>query len=322
MAIKIFTTGNPRDVVAKTNSLICLAGGGQDDLWSEGWSAMLEAAGGGDVVVIRAGGDRGGYESWIYNDEGSHGFPRVNSITTISLENAKDANRSDVEKLILNAEMVFFAGGDQSKYINWFRDSKLAAAVDYVMNKKKIPIGGTSAGMALLAGIDYAANYSSPSDRDGLVTSADVLKDPTGHFVSLDRSVLTPPYLNQVVTDTHFSQRDRHGRLLGFMARAVYNNYGDIFCNNVKGIGADEGTAVCYTESGVARVYGAGKVFFLIGNAPIEKIVAGSSLIWNAEKLAVSTYVIDGSQFLTAQFDLNLWIGSGGAHEFWYNAEP
>ena len=318
LALKLYNTGSTADVSATTSQLICLAGGGNDDLWATGWKAMLTAAGGGDVVIIRADGSRGGYESWIYNDDSKNGFPKVNSVKVISLTKAADANRADVEQLILNAELVFFSGGDQSVYINWFRGSKLAEAVDYVMKVKKVPVGGTSAGMALLAGIDYSANYSSPSKKNAMVTADDVLKDPTGIFVDLDRTVLTPPFMNQVITDTHFSQRNRQGRLMGFMARAVYNNYGDVFYNNVKGIGADEGTAVCYNSAGQAQVHGAGNAYFLKGNSQIERLRVGYSLDWFANRQAVSAYVINGSQTQSAQFDLGSWVGVGGVVQNWW----
>lgn len=300
MALKLYNPGNPIDVSTTTSSVICLAGGGDDDLWAGGWKSMLEAANGGDVVIIRADGSRGGYESWIYNDDSANSFPKVNSVKTITITKDIDANRTDVEQIILNAELIFFAGGDQSKYINWFRNSKLIRAVEHMMNIKKVPIGGTSAGMALLADIDYAANYGSPTKKNTMVTAEDVLADPTGIFVDLDRTVLTPPFMNAVITDSHFSQRNRQGRLMGFMARAVYNNYGDITYNNIKGIGADEGTAVCYNSLGQAKVYGAGQAYFLKGASPIERITSVFSLDWFANRQAVSAYVISGAQLNSA----------------------
>lgn len=318
LALKTYVTGNTRDISTVSSQALCLAGGGNDDLWGAGWKYLLQQSGGGDVVIIRADGNRGGYESWIYYDQGGHGFPKVNSVRTLSLSKASDANLAEVETAILNAELVFFAGGDQSLYISWFHGSRLAAAVDYVMKVKKVPVGGTSAGMALLAGIDYTAKYSSPSKKGAMVTTEDVLKDPTGAFVDLSRSVLIPPFMKDVVTDTHFSQRNRQGRLFGFMARAVYNNYGDVSSGSVKGIGADEGAAVCFNETGAARVYGSGNVFFLKGNAPIERIVSGSSLDWYASRQAVSVYLIKGSASSTSGFDLNTWSGFGGNSHFWW----
>lgn len=314
--LQIFKTGNPTDLVTSTKPAVCLAGGGSDDAWAQGWNYLLRQSGGGDIVIIRADQERGGYESWIYNDDDHHGFPKVNSVSTISIENAADANHADVVDTILKAELIFFAGGDQSTYIDWFLNSKLTKAVNYMIHSKRIPVGGSSAGMALLAGIDYTGKYPSPRDQHSNVSSDDVLKDPTGYFVDLDPRVLTAPFLKGVITDTHFSERSRQGRLVGFMARAVYNKYPDMNFKNIKSIAADEDTAVCYNPTGVAKIYGHGNVFFLRGLSQPERVQVGLSLDWNADGNAVSAYVISG-QNNKASFDLRSWTGFSGRQEFW-----
>lgn len=318
LAVRIHTTGSTADISTSTSPLICLAGGGSDNRWGQGWRAMLEASGGGDIVIIRSDGQRGGYESWIYNDEGENGFPRVNSVKTITVSRARDANRADVERMILNAELIFFAGGDQSRYINWFKNSRLIKAVNHVMLTKRVPVGGSSAGMALMAGIDYRADLPSPADKKAFVTAEDVLKDPTGKFIVLDRDVLIPPFMKTVITETHFSQRNRKGRLMGFMARAIYNNYDDIYYENIRGIGADEGTAICYDETGIAQVYGAGSAYFLQGVTPIERVRPGSSLDWFGGRQAILAYTIKGSNQPVARFNMSLWRGFGGLSQYWW----
>lgn len=313
---QIFRTGNSQDLLTATNQSVCLAGGGSDDAWAGGWSYLLRQSGGGDIVIIRADDRQGGYESWIYNDDDHHQFPKVNSVTTLLIEKASDANRPDVVNAILKAEMIFFAGGNQSIYIDWFNGSKLAAAVNYVMQTKKIPIAGTSAGMALLAGIDYSARYFSPADQESNVTAEDVMKNPTAKFVDLDRRVITAPYLSNVITESHFSQRDRQGRIMGFMARAVYNDYQNINYKNIKAIAADEGTAVCYNDKGIGKVFGDGSVFFLKGNKQIERIEKNKSLNWYDQGDAISTYIISGKDS-SAVFDFKSWTGYGGVQESW-----
>ncbi|MFN4291780.1 MAG: cyanophycinase [Permianibacter sp.] len=316
-AVKFYTTGNTANVNKSTSLGVCLAGGGSDDAWAGGWKYLLNKSGGGDIVVIRADGSRGGYESFIYDDDGNHGFPLVDSVTTIVIESATDANRSDVETAIRNAELVFFAGGDQWRYISWFNGSRLESAVEYLMLTKKAPVGGTSAGMALLGGIDFTARYDSPDPDKDLVDSDDVMYDPTGYFVDLNRSVVNPPFMTNVITDTHFSARNRFGRLVGFMARADYN-WSDVSYSNIKAIAADEGTAACYDSSGIAKVFGTGKAFFLKGNKPIERIRSGYSLDWWGSRQAVKAYVITGSNGGSGSFNLGSWSGSGGLSEYWY----
>jgi cyanophycinase len=316
-AVQFYTTGNTADVNRTTSFGLCLAGGGSDDAWQMGWKFMLDRSGGGDVVVIRADGRRGGYESFIYDDDGGHGFPTVDSVTTIVIASQRDANRADVDTAIRNAEMVFFAGGDQWNYIRWFRGTRLETAVEYMMNTKRIPVGGTSAGMALLGGIDFTARYNSPDPQKDLVDSEDVMNAPTGNFVDLDRTVINPPFMNGILTDTHFSQRAREGRLIGFMARADYN-YADVSHNTIKAIAADEGTAACIDANGGARVYGAGRSFFLSGNRPIERIEPGRSLDWWGSRQAVKVYAINGTDSGSASFALGTWTGTGGLTEYWW----
>jgi cyanophycinase len=317
-AFEIYTTGNTADLQRATQSMTCLAGGGEDDRWSEGWRHMLLKANGGDVLVIRADDRRGGYEDWIFNDTEKHGFPKVNSVRTLVLNKADDGHQADVTRVIHNAEMIFFAGGDQSEYIRLIKGTPMESALNYVLHVKKVPFGGTSAGMAILGDIDFRARYSAPPKEDEMVTSQDVIKDPTGRFVDMDRGFITPEFMERVITDTHFSQRQRQGRLVGFMAKAVYNNYGNVNTLNIRGIAADEETAVCFGKSGQARVFGTNSIYFLAGNAPIERIQPGSSLDWYGNREAIRVYAIHGSQSSSARFDLTTWSGTGGETRYWY----
>ncbi len=315
---KIYSKGNASDVTVTTQPILCLAGGASDDLWVDGWKHLLNASGGGDVVIIRPDSGRGTYESWIFDDSGNHGLPKVDSVTTIPLVKAADALSPEAATAVRNAELIFFDGGDQSIYLAMIEGTPLETALDYALHVRRVPMGGTSAGMALLGGIDFTAKYN-PSKKSSLVTSELAMKDPTAQYVDLDRQTLVPPFMEHVIPDTHFSQRNRQGRLVSFMARAVYNNYGDVNPFNIKGIGADEGTAFCYnTNTGLGKVYGTNSVHFAIGNANIERITAGFSLSWLWQRQAVKVYSIPASANASASFDLSTWSGIGGIAEYWY----
>jgi cyanophycinase len=316
-ALEYYRTGNPNDVSTITQSQICLAGGGDDEKWVGGWKSLLKAANGGDVLIIRADTGRGDYEDWIYNDPSKLGLPKVNSVSTLVFSKRSEANSQFVVDKVNRAEYIFFSGGDQSDYVKFFNKTKFLKAVEERMNIKKIPIAGTSAGMAFLGGIDYTAIYNSPVDNESNVDSDDVLKDPTGKFVALENNILIPPYMKNILTDTHFSQRDRNGRLVGFMARAVYNRYEGVTSTSIKGIGSDEETAFCYNENGIGRVFGSGSVYFVKGNSPIEKIEKGSPLVWNNNQKALIVYEIN-AQSTDARFDLKDWKGTGGQFEYWW----
>lgn len=317
IASTLSRTGQIEDKVTATKSITCLAGGGSDDAWAEGWRHLLTAANGGDVVIIRADGHQGGYEDWIYNDPDHHGFPIVNSVTTIQLEQRRDGDDPQVIARVREAELIFFAGGDQYDYIRLIKGTRLHQVLDFALQIRKVPFAGTSAGMAILGEFDFSARWPSPRGVDELVSSQDVISNPVGDFVALEGNFLVSPFLKSVITDTHFSQRHREGRLVGFMARAVFDGLSGVDAQNIRGIGADEGTAICFDSRGYAKVLGENKAYFLKGNSPIERIRPGEPLEWISNGQAITAYVIDGHNAKTAWFDLNAWKGFGGEAYHW-----
>jgi cyanophycinase-like exopeptidase len=312
LALSIYHTGSTRDVLTQTHQVTCLAGGGDDDDWADGWRYLLKNSGGGDIVIIRTGGKAGGYLSWIYDDTDHLHFPEVNSVTVLSLENARDANDPRAISVLKKAEMIFFSGGDQTLYIDWFRGSRLETETLAAISQRHVPVGGTSAGMALLAGIDYRGKYPSPSTGE-YVTSVDALLDPMAPFVDLDSHVITAPFMKNVITETHFTEYDRHGRLMVFLARALHDGLSPLA--GLRGLATDEGTAFCYDSTGVGRVYGVGFVYFLQPTSMPEIIALQTPLTWLGNDQAVETLTLNASSDL---FDLKTWSTNGKArHEFW-----
>lgn len=282
-------TGDPKDVTTPTKGGVALVGGGGNVDGAFKW--MIERSGGGDVVVIRASGD------YLYNDD-INKLGKVNSIETLLIDSRAVANDDKVAATIRNAEMLFITGGDQSNYMNFWRNTKTSEAINYLLNKKKVPVGGTSAGCAILSGFYY-------SGETGSATAADAM-DPYGPLVTLyNNDFLQPPYLNNVITDQHYVARRRQGRHVTFMSRIITD-----WKTFPKGIAPDERTAVCIDEQGNAQVVGEGKAYFLLtdpAHAP-EKCKAGEPLQWVANKKALKVYEIQGSptgsgHFSVAKFD-------------------
>ncbi len=279
-ALEIYRTGKPHDITRPTKQVTCLAGGGDDAQWIGGWKYLMENSGGGDVVIVRADGRRGGYEDWLYKDTDKLKLPAVNSVTTVVLERRQDLNDPELATVIRGAEMIFFAGGNQTLYISWFRDSLFEKEVVAAIQKRNVPIAGTSAGMATLAGIDFTARYDSPT-TGGMITAQDALNNPTATMIELDKRVVSVPVMKNVITDTHFDQRGRQGRLMGFMAKALHQKIASV--QQLRAIGADEGTAFCFNQQGSGRVYGVGSVYFLRSRAAPEVLEAGQPLTWKGE---------------------------------------
>jgi hypothetical protein len=79
----------------------------------------------------------------------------------------------------------------------------------------------------------------------GTVTSSEALADPLRPEVSLSYPSFSQPELQGTVVDSHFTERDREGRLLVFLARFLVERDKTL----VMGIGLDEGVALVLEES-------------------------------------------------------------------------
>lgn len=294
--------GDPTDVTRPTSGGTALVGGGPDVDEVMKW--MISKSGGGDFVVIRASGTNA-YNSYIY------GLGRVHSVETLLINSRSLANDIQVEITIRDAEAVFIAGGDQANYVKYWKDSRVEEALNYLKNVKQVPIGGTSAGCAILGGTYFAALY-------GTITSSEALANPYDRYLTLGHNdFLSQPYLSNVITDTHFNDPDRRGRLVTFLAR-MNQDYGVVG----RGIGLDESTAVCIDANGIGRVFGSGTAFFLsqngVNNKP-ETCVSGSPLDWYRHRQAVSAYKILGTQDGSGSFNLTSWSQiSGGLSQYYY----
>lgn len=317
-SLQIYRTGSLENKLTLVTPMVCLAGGG-NEAWSEGWKELMTSTHQGDLLIIRADGQRGEYESWLYEDTSHLGFPKVNSVSTLVIESFEDANSEIVEKLILDSELIFFVGGFQDIYYSYFNGSLLQHAIKKRMYAGEISIAGSSAGMAILGGINFLARYNSPTNTEtGYITSEDVMIHPTEPLVDLTLNFMTAPWMGGILTETHLIQRNRMGRMVGFMARAAYNYAPLIHSENIRAIGLDVNTAFCYSSnSGIGKIYGTGLAVFAQGNAPIERITQNTSLHWYAEKKAVKVFIIDPTSGSNS-FDLKNWNGYGGHEDYWW----
>ena len=301
-AASIGLVGDANDVNATTVGGTALVGGGTDV--DEVFQWMIKKAGGGDFVVLRASGTDA-YNSYIY------GLGTINSVETLLINSRTLANDPEVERTILNAEAVFISGGDQANYVNFWKGSRVHYALDHLRSVKQVPIGGTSAGCHILGSTYFSA-------LQGTITSPDALKNPYVSSLTLGyNDFLKQPYLSDVVTDSHFDNRDRHGRLVTFLAR-MSKDTGIL----ARGIGLDESAAVCIEPSGIGLIYGKGTAYFLnqngIANTP-ETCLSGSRLDWYRNQKAVRVYKVMGATDGTHIFDLKTWaFGAGGYHLYYY----
>jgi cyanophycinase len=198
--------GNSADVSVNlpiTSSGLALAGGGTDVDEVFKWMGMK--ASGGDFLVLRATGT-GTYNTYI-----DRLVPSLDSVATLIIPDRSAAMNSDVAAIINGAEAIFLAGGDQANYVNFWNDTPVETAI-YNAVLRNSPIGGTSAGLAVLGDIDFSATLDT-------ITSAEALSNPLDNRIvsALDSRFLSPHdtlvtgsstvlrYMDNVITDSHLA---------------------------------------------------------------------------------------------------------------------
>jgi cyanophycinase len=279
----LFVIGNKPDAAAASQGGSALMGGGRDV--DEAFEWMAEGANGGDFVVLRSsGGDD-------YNEYINDLDPPLDSVATLIVRKRSAASDPQVLAQIAGAEAIFIAGGDQAAYLDLWKDTPLEDKLQERIDAGAV-IGGTSAGLVVLSGHVYSA-------RRGTVTSREALLDPFNRQVTLAGSFLSVPFLDDVLADTHFSERNREGRLVAFLARL----FGD---GPVRGIGVDEETALLVDDAGVATVEGQGRVLLIdpVAVAAPNRLRRGDPLGWRS---VPASWASDGDTF-----DFNVaWTGNG-----------
>lgn len=234
---------------------LLLMGGGDRNHEAMRW--FMDKAGHGHIVVLRAsqGGQIG---DEFYNEIGG-----IQSAETFVFRDREAAYDPTILKAMAEADGIFIAGGNQSRYVRYWRGTPMAAALEKHVRDGK-PLGGTSAGLAMLGEYLYGAMDG------GSLNTPNALADPLGPDNTIESNFLSIDLLSGVVTDTHFSERDRLGRLIAFVAKAEALAEG----RPLLGLGVDEDAAVAVEGDGSARVYatapGAGATVVRGGFEPVQ----------------------------------------------------
>lgn len=305
-----YFTGNATNIETTPEYGVCMMGGATEHDNAMIW--LLEKANGGDVVVLRSSGSDG-YNNYMYSELGV----TVNSVETFVITSVAGATDPYVLDKVANAELIWFAGGDQWNYVSYFKNNALEDLLNQHINVKQAPIGGTSAGMAILGGKYFSA-------QNGSVTSEEALSDPFNPYMTvMAGDFLNIPYLSGAITDTHYDDPDRRGRHTAFLARLS-----QIFISP-KGIACNEYVAVCVDAAGKATVYGDYPnyqefAYFIAPNcenpANPETLQANTPLTWNNNGAALKVYKVPGTMNGSHYFNLSSWelpVASGGSWEHW-----
>lgn len=258
--------------------------GGHGDV-DEATNFLCEHSGGGDLVVISA------YGADEYNSDFHAACPE-NSVTTLVITSAEAANDPFVVDTIRNARAIFLSGGDQSHYVNYWTGQAVQKEINGDL-ARGVPLGGISAGLAVQGEFVFTAMLDT-------VKSPEALANPYDPHVTLVRDFLSIPVLKGVITDSHFSQRERMGRSLAFLARIVQDGW----TKEAHGIGVDETTAVLVEADGHAKVVGKNLAYFMTLDHRPELCTAGKPLT----VLHIKVIKLSAGD----NFDLKTWSATGG----------
>jgi cyanophycinase len=281
--------GARADSVAMPSPGTAMMGGGKD--LDDAFRWLCRKANGGDFLVLRARGDDD-YNSYVNR------LCKLNSVATLVIPDASAAHDPAVSDIIRHAEVVFIAGGNQARYVNFWRGTPVEEAINANLAGGR-PIGGTSAGLAILGEFSYGCLKDKDEDND--LSSEDVLPNPYHERVTLVRDFLKVPYLDNVITDSHFAKRDRMGRTLGFLSRLIEDGW----AKGPRDIAIDERSAVLVEPDGKSTVVGSGRgAYFLHVTSPPEVCQVNVPLTVRN----ISAYRAPAG----ARFDLQSWTGDGG----------
>jgi len=262
-ALKAFIVGSNNDScndLTANNGAVLLMGGGSDVDSAFSNRVAAHIGSNGDVVVIRASGTDA-YNDYLLN------LTNADSVETLIIDNRSKANDPYIEWVIKSAEFVFVAGGDQSDYLNQWQGTSVQSALQHVFDKGGV-IGGTSAGMALMANSIY--------DPDGVAgaVSSEVVTDFCHETLQFSSQFVSIPMLNNSLTDTHFQERDRMGRATVSLGHHSSNYFS---------IAASEASSIFITSDGDGVVDGSGEVYILRETAQTQRqsLTCGQSVIYN-----------------------------------------
>jgi cyanophycinase len=283
---KYFRSGNAADSTVTPRAGFALMGGGQQDA---ALKFLCARANGGDFLILRANTDDD-YAQKV--NEEMRALCPLNSAATIVFAEREDSDDPNLLEHIVQAEAIFIAGGDQSNYVRFWQDTPVQEAINRHIAAAR-PIGGSSAGLAILGEFSFSSMIDT-------IHSEDALGDPYGNKVTISRDFLRIPLLADTITDTHFAKRDRMGRLVVFLARILRDGW----ARQIRGIAIEEGAAMLLEADGQAKVIGSGPAYFLLATKPPE--VCRKKTPLDFRSVAVHRTPAGGS------FNVSTWKGPGG----------
>ncbi|AUG75885.1 hypothetical protein CFP65_0966 [Kitasatospora sp. MMS16-BH015] len=204
-------------------------------------------------------------------------LPGINSCTTDIVPDAASAADSQVNTDVRNAEFVYFAGGNQCVYASW-KGTPLQASVQSVVAK-----GGGSGGGSAGTHINSAVVYDACGNGGSGTDSPTALANPYDPSISFTTGMFNWPNYAGTINDSHFVTRDRMGRTMAFVARALKD--GLTTGGKAWGVGVEQGGGSLFMDkNGLATLSGA-DAYVVLGDHQPEQAVSGKPLTFSGYKI-------------------------------------
>ncbi|WP_411169022.1 cyanophycinase [Clostridium sp. MB05] len=159
----------------------------------------------------------------------------VINIKGLNIKERSDSLNKENIKIIEQASLIFFTGGDQLRITSLVGGTPIYDALKEASERGCI-IVGTSAGASVMS--------------DTMIVKGDDEESPRKCTLKMAPGL---GFVKGIMIDQHFAQRGRIGRLLTGIAQNP----------EVLGIGIDEDTAIVVKDTGETQVIGTGAVYFL-----------------------------------------------------------
>lgn len=264
---------------------LLLVGGGTENpgKWSDApYKWAIEKSSNKRVAIITYEANPSAWLPGYFTSLGAQ-YARNFSITTQT-----QANLQQTYDSLITYSVIFFKGGDQKYYYNLLRNTLARQAIQHVFENGGV-IGGTSAGAMVLSGVVFAA-------LNGSVYSDEALANPNNQYMTLRDDFLN--LLSGFIFDTHFLERARFGRLMGFLGHWKLNKGEDII-----GIGVDDKTAFAIDADGTGYAFGTGAVNiyrampdnqFSLGGTRLLATAIGVTQLLHNTRINLSTWEVSG----------------------------
>lgn len=226
----------PTNAVTPSQRVVLMGGSVEVD---DAAAQFASGAGGGEVLVLRATGSVTSYTSYFASELSPVPPPAL--VTTLRLDDALAGASEAVLCRVDRAHAIWLAGGDQWDYLGRWPAPLHGALAD--ATARGAAFGGTSAGAMSLGAIAFDAEV-------GSFTSTEALSEPLAPVITLSTPTFAQPELADFLVDTHFTERDREGRMLVLLAHARALTGAAV----VYGIGLDERAALV-VENGTYAVH-------------------------------------------------------------------